>query len=183
MPYNTAPVEEKQGVPTRYIVFIVSGVIVFGLVMLVLWRGTHGSGFGKDIAGAEKAEGVFSNATIAPNQASVIKGDCSCPTVPGMIMAGQVASHSVMGQSKHEGNSPYLFANCEGDAKQMLLMLQDEEIFGYAKSMTRADLGSYPPRQLFFTWDQEAGMCHFFLDCNGMTACTKSNVATGLVVS
>lgn len=175
-------------VSRREALFVGLGLVFFALFILVMWRATNGSGYGKDIAGAEidgaeYALGQFNNATISPNQSDVMTTTCQCPSGPGVVVQGSITESALMGQSEHEGNSPYFFADCEGDAKQMLMFLQDEEVFGYAQSITHANLGSYPPRKLYFTWDQTKGQCNFFLTCAGMGSCGQKNVATGLVAN
>ena len=168
----------------REAAFVLVGVVLFALFLFAMWRGTHDYGFGKDIAAAERAVAKvtnFSDATISPYQASAIAETCSCPNAAGVIVQGAVAGMSHMGQSEHEGNSPFLFAECEGDARDMLRFLQDEEIFGYAQSMTRTNLGEYPPKQLYFTWDQEKGTCNFYLGCAAMEKCENKAIATGMM--
>lgn len=165
----------------REAVFVLVGIVLFALFIFATWRGTHGYGFGKDIAAAENAVANFTNATISPYQGSAMVTTCACPNATGVVVQGEVAGKSVIGQSQHEGNSPYLYAECEGDARDMLRFLQDEEIFGYAQSMTRADLGEYPPKQLYYTWDQEKGTCNFYLGCAGMTKCENKAIATGMM--
>lgn len=162
---------------------ILVGLAIFGLFIVAMWRGSQNN---LPIAGAEKAiaeraEASYTNSTISPTQEAILSKTCSCPANTSEVVQGTIALDAVMGQSQHEGNSPYLYENCRSDAAEMFSMLQDEQVFLYARSMVRSDIGSYPPSKLYFSWDQRTGQCNFYTSCSSMTACSDTAQATGLI--
>ena len=177
----------------RQIMTILFGTLMFGLFVVVMWRGSGASPshvanamVGEPTQAPKRVRNV-SNSTIIP---ASHKGDdpnadflstCVCPTSAKQVMRGEVDGVSVIGQSTHEGNSPYLFRDCQHDAADMINLLQEEFYFKVGQSMTRADLGDYPPKAMYFTWDQMTQECRFYLECGGMKQCSSSTLATGVV--
>lgn len=155
----------------REVTIMFVGLVFFGLVTLTLFYGK-----------GEKAEGImnFSNSTVVPAH-GFTPGPCSCPTTGIDLVAGAIDAAPLIGQIKQEGNSPYNYNSCRENAVEMLEFLNDQEIFQYAQSITRSDLGSFPPKELFFSWDQEKGKCDFFFDCPGMKECTNKARISGKV--
>lgn len=153
---------------------VIGGVIFLGLVIAIFFFGRTDK---------EKAITDFSDSTIAPlADPTFTPGPCVCPTPEMPLSKGAIGGAAHIGQMTHEGNSPYSFNDCKSNAAEMFQFLQDQEIFQYAQSITRGSLGTYPPKQLYYTWDQKAGQCNFYFQCGGMTKCSDESVASGLIM-
>ena len=165
------------------------GILCFALFMVAMWYGSQpkkdGHGDSGALAGgtgvtAGPTPSAYDNSTISPEQN--FDAACTCPKDTSTVMAGAVDKANLIGQVEHEGNDPYDFSMCQANAQEMLDFLQDQELFDYAKSLTRSELGEYPPKLLYYTWDQSSEYCKFYLSCGGVTDCDKRNVASGLVL-
>jgi hypothetical protein len=157
-------------------------ILLFGIFFLVMWRGSQ-----IEILDAKQIMQVkpivnTSNSTVKPLQDSTFLSSCQCTTDAGQVMTGAIDKTPLMGQVRHEGNSPYRFIDCQSDAQEMVNLLQDEYFFRFGQSLTRSDIGTYPPQSLHYTWDQEQQQCRFYLGCNGMKQCDKRSVASGMVL-
>ena len=168
----------------RTIMTVILGIMFFALIIAVMYFGqTQQKQSEHQGAMGQKPIGRFSNATIAPSHDTKFSpGACKCPSSVAGVQSGAINQTALIGQVKHEGNAPYSFDQCRKDAEEMMFFLQDQELFQYAQSISRNDLGNYPPKQLFYTWDQEAGRCDFFFTCDGMKDCDKTSVASGMVL-
>jgi hypothetical protein len=151
------------------------GLVFFALVIVVLF-------YGKGTKENAKAIVNFSDSTVAPSHdAAFNPGACMCPSTGADLVMGSIDAAPLIGQVKQEGNSPYDYNACRKDAVEMLEFLQDQEIFQYAQSITRNELGEFPPKELYYSWDQKAGKCNFFFSCPGMTRCSDNSVVSGKV--
>lgn len=129
-----------------------------------------------------ESEGLLNDSTIAPGQRNVLQTMCECPVPGGPPVQGALSGGVIMGQSQHEGNDPYTFVTCQANAHEVLMLMQDEQNYLFVKDTTRADVGTYPPKQMFFTWDEEEKMCKFYFACTSLNACDKTSLASGVVI-
>ena len=160
---------------------IVAGLLLFVIAFLILWRASAGVNLGLDST-AEHQNLNVSSSTVKPQQQLSFASTCQCPASPNQVVVGAIDKASVIGQGNHESNSTYSFADCQSNAAEMVNLLQDEHLFKYSQAITRNGIGGYPPKHLYFTWDQEARICKFYTSCGGMTQCNKKNIVTGMVM-
>lgn len=161
---------DQQEDTWRKMRYFVGGTAVIVVFIVVIWMGTGGTAsVFKSIS--ESLAGTKTTLTTS----------CACPTVPGTLSMGNIGYVEPMGQEQHEGNSPYFVTDCETDAKALMAYLQDPYALAIAQSMTRQDLGGLPPKQLFFSWDDQEKKCNFHLACPELSDCGNSRYATGIV--
>ena len=105
--------------------------------------------------------------------------NCKCPDKKTGRIQGAIDKGVRIGQIEFDGNDPYTFPDCQKDAQEVLNLLQNREMFTFARTLTREDIGSFPPEQMYFTWDRLAGYCKMYLSCPGVHACIDGNVVSG----
>lgn len=162
------------------------GLALIALLLAVFWRGSAPSDHGTVAA---LGGGVVNDAAPAsgdaPTAASEIPPSvattCTCPTLESGPVRGAISSVVRMGQISWEGNTPYTFSDCAANAQEVLDMMQDADLFDYAKSLTRAELGAAVPTEMWYTWDRNERYCKFYLSCPGLTSCDDVNTVSGML--
>lgn len=167
---------------------IIAGIFVFAIMFLILWRSSASFSFSQDDETKHENQVVnVSNSTVKPQQKQQqqqikFSSTCQCPSSPTQVVVGGIDKASLIGQAHHESNSTYSFADCQSNAAEMIDLLQDEHLFKYSQAITRNGIGGTPPKQLYYTWDQQTRMCNFYTECGGMSECDSQHMATGMVV-